>query len=60
LADKVAEGPRASNKTLGKTKLPTMHVDTLELKNIMNEIVPMYKWHFRSAHDLNLASSSRK
>jgi hypothetical protein len=41
-------------KTLGSTRLPTVQVETLELKNIMNEIIPMLQWHFCSAADLNL------
>jgi hypothetical protein len=41
-------------RTLGSTRLPTVQVETLELKNIMNKIIPMSQWHFRSAADLNL------
>jgi hypothetical protein len=41
-------------KTLGSTRLPTVQVEALKLKNIMNKIKPMFQWHFRSAADLNL------
>jgi hypothetical protein len=39
-------------KTLGSTRLPTVQAETLELKNIMNEIIPIFQLHFRSAADL--------
>jgi hypothetical protein len=54
MADTVAILKHEIVKTLGSTKLPTVHVETLELKNIINEIIPMNEWHFHSAADLNL------
>jgi hypothetical protein len=53
-ADVVAALEHETVKTLGSTKLPTVQVETLELKNTMNKLIPMLQWHFRSAYDLNL------
>ena len=47
MADSVAGG---TSKPLGKLKLP-VQVDTLKLRNIMNEIIPLHHWHFRKADD---------
>jgi hypothetical protein len=41
-----------SPKTLGSLHLPVQQED-LDLRNILNEIIPMFKWHFRSAADPN-------
>jgi hypothetical protein len=54
MADTVAAFELETVKTLRSTRLPTVQVETLELKNIMNEIIPMNEWHFRSAADLKL------
>jgi hypothetical protein len=39
MADAVAALEHEAVKTLGSTRLPTVQVETLELKNIMNEII---------------------
>jgi hypothetical protein len=49
MADAVAGN---SPKTLGSLHLPVQQED-LDLRNILNEIIPMFKWHFRSAADPN-------
>jgi hypothetical protein len=36
------------------SRLLTVQVETLELKNMINEIMPMNEWHFCSAAGLNL------
>jgi hypothetical protein len=36
-------------KTLSSTRISMIQVGTFELKNIMNEIIPMNEWHFCSA-----------
>jgi hypothetical protein len=54
MADTVATLENETVKTLGSTKLPTVQVETLKLKNIMNETIPMFQWNFRSAADLKL------
>jgi hypothetical protein len=54
MADMVAALEHKNIKTIGNTRLPAVQVETLELKNIMNEIISMIPWHFRSAPDLNL------
>jgi hypothetical protein len=41
MADTVATLEHKTVKTLGSTRLPTVQVKTLELKTIMNEIIPM-------------------
>jgi hypothetical protein len=35
---------------LGKTKLKTT-LHSLKLENVMNEIVPLHQWHFRTANE---------
>jgi hypothetical protein len=42
MADVVAALEYETVKTQGSTKLPTVQVETLELNNIMNEIIPMF------------------
>jgi hypothetical protein len=54
MADAVAAFEHETVKSLGSTRLTTVQVKTLELKNIINEIIPLNEWHFRSADDLNL------
>jgi hypothetical protein len=54
IADVVTTFKHKTVKTLGSTRLTTVQVETLELKNIMNEIIPMNERHFRIAADLNL------
>ena len=54
MADVLASSATNVIKSLGSTRLPLVQVETLELSNIMNEIVRMFQWHFRSATDLNL------
>jgi hypothetical protein len=54
MGDAVAALENETVKTLGSIRLPTVQVETLELKNIMNEIIPMFKRHIRSAADLKL------
>jgi hypothetical protein len=53
-ADAVAALEHETIKTLGSTRLPAVQVETLDFKNIMNEIIPMFQWNFRSAADLYL------
>jgi hypothetical protein len=54
MADAAAALEHEIVKTLGSYRLPSVQVETLELKSIMNEIIPMNEWHFRSAAELNL------
>jgi hypothetical protein len=54
MVDALAVLENKTVKTLGSTRLITVQVATLELKNIMNEIILMNEWHFRTAVDLNL------
>jgi hypothetical protein len=42
MADAVAALKHETIKTLGSTKLSTVQVETLELKNITNEIISMF------------------
>jgi hypothetical protein len=42
IVDTVAAPEHETSKTLGSTRLPTVQVETLEIKNIMNEIIPMF------------------
>jgi hypothetical protein len=51
MADAVAAFEHETVKTLGSTRLPSVQVETLKLKNIMNEIIPMNEWYFRSAYE---------
>jgi hypothetical protein len=46
MADAVAFIEHETVNTLGNTRILTVQVETLELKNIMNEIMPMFQWHF--------------
>jgi hypothetical protein len=40
---------------MGKTKLKTT-LHSLKLEDIMNEIIPLHQWHFRTAGDENKTS----
>jgi hypothetical protein len=52
MADAVAALEYKTVKTLGSTRLSTVQVETLGLKNIMNEVILMFQWHFYSATDI--------
>jgi hypothetical protein len=54
-ADAIAALEHKTIKTLSSNRLPPVQVETLEPKKIINEIIPMNEWHFRSAADLNLS-----
>jgi hypothetical protein len=56
LADLIAANAKEHEtvKSLGNTRLPPMEVETMVLHNIMNEIIPMYQWHLRSAVDTSI------
>jgi hypothetical protein len=43
IADTVAALEHKTVKILGSTRLPTVQVEILELKNIMNDIIPMFQ-----------------
>ena len=53
MADAVAALEHKTKRKLGDTRLPEVEVETLEFKNILNEIIPMFEWHFRLANDHN-------
>jgi hypothetical protein len=54
MADILADSANAPIKSLGSTRLPAVITETLSLTHIMDEIIPMYEWHLRSANDHNL------
>jgi hypothetical protein len=54
MADVVVALEHETIKTLGSIRLPMVQVETLDFKNITNEIILMFQWHFRSAADLSL------
>jgi hypothetical protein len=43
MADAVVTFEHETVMTLGSARIPTVQVETLELKNIMNEIIPMFQ-----------------
>jgi hypothetical protein len=54
MADAVVTLKHETVKTLGSTRIFMVQVETLKLKKIRNEIIPMNVWHFRSEASLNL------
>jgi hypothetical protein len=55
MVDTVVAFEHETVKTLDNTMLLMVQVETMKLKKIINEIIPLNEWYFRSAADLNLS-----
>jgi len=50
LADAFAASASSRIKPLGRNRMPATQIETLELSNIINEIIPKFQWHLRSVN----------